>query len=106
MTLMNVLTAIPVAILPLVASNFPHAAATIFFTGIGIGSTIVIRIVQAKKVVSPAFMSDNVRFVVMTTGFGMTIGAVLSGDTSKSHEKIIFQKKEWMHYSSYNPRMI
>ncbi|XP_800666.3 monocarboxylate transporter 13 [Strongylocentrotus purpuratus] len=79
MTLMNVLTAIPVAILPLVASNFPHAAATIFFTGIGIGSTIVIRIVQAKKVVSPAFMSDNVRFAVMNTGFGMTMGAVLSG---------------------------
>ncbi|XP_054770264.2 monocarboxylate transporter 13-like [Lytechinus pictus] len=79
MSLLNVLTAIPIAILPSVASNFPHAAATIFFTGLGIGSTIVIRIVQAKKVVSPPFMSDNVRIVVMSTGFGMTIGAVVSG---------------------------
>ncbi|XP_072176457.1 monocarboxylate transporter 12-like [Diadema setosum] len=79
MMVVNILTTLPLFAMPFVIDVFAQAAVTIFFAGIGIGASIVLRIVQAKKVVSPAFISDAVRIVVMTTGVGMTVGAVLSG---------------------------
>ena len=90
--LVNIFVAIPIFVLPNVMNEFLHAAVTVFFVGVGVGSSIVIRFVQAKRIVTPAFVADNVRFVVLAGGTGMTTGAVLSGNKLKFSFLIILVK--------------